>query len=482
MPIALLCGVALAADEVLSAATAPPATPEVTLPVPPAPPFPAMPAAGAPPVFSPPVPTVGALDNGVPVWVVEDHVLPIVSVAITVPGGSGTDPAGQAGRATLSDQMMRQGAGGLSAEAFADLVEQQAIELDVSTGRESSTVTVTCQKDKLDEALSLVADMILRPAYGKADLERERSLEQAALEQARNDPATRAAQLAWAAWWGPGHPYATPPEGLPDQLGALTRKDVKAYHKAAWTSAGATITAAGDVSATELVAALDERLGRWKDRPAAEVDAPAPAAHEAGRLAADRPGSAQTTLYLMFRGEAFGAPGSAPLDLGSIVLGGTFTSRLNAKLREEKGYTYGARAATVELLDGGVVVVSTRVRADATGEALGDLLGELERAQQGITADELGKARGAWRQDLLQALETRTATVGAYAAPHRARLPPTAVKDRLAVVDAVDQAAVDAALKALAPGGDRVVVLVGDRATLEQELPAAGLPAPTWAD
>ncbi|MCB9685413.1 MAG: insulinase family protein [Alphaproteobacteria bacterium] len=440
-----------------------------------------IPEVGAPSVFVPPTPGTATTLGGRPVWVVEDHVLPIVSVVLSVAGGSSTDPAGKAGRAALADQMMRQGAGERDATAFAALVEREAIELDVSTGREGSTISFTCNRDKLDLALDLVADMILRPTLLEEDLVRERGLEVAALEQADNEPGSVASRLAWAAWWGADHPYGHPSAGLADTLGTLTRKDAKAYHKAYWTPTTLTVTAAGDLTAADLASRIDARLGGWKAR-AAKLPTITEAPEQARTvIAADRPGSAQTTLFLMMRGEGIGE-GEA-LDLGSVVLGGTFTSRLNAKLREEKGYTYGARAGTVELAKGGgVVQVYTSVRTDATGAALADLLGELERAQEGITDDELTKAIGAWRQDVLAAMETRDAAAGIFARWERAGRPPSSLADELRTIEGTTTAAVDEALHTYGPQAEQVLVLVGDKAAIASQLEEIGLTGVSWVE
>lgn len=434
-------------------------------------PMPEIPA-GQP--FRPPTPTTATTLGGRPVWVVENHVLPIVSVVLSVAGGSSTDPAGLGGRAALADQMMRQGAGDLDATAFAALVEREAIQLDVSTTREGSSIAFTCARDELDLALDLVADMILRPTMGSEDLERERGLEVAALEQADNDPRATAAKLAWSTWWGEGHPFARPSEGVSTELALVSRKDAKAYHKGFWTPTTLTVSASGDLTASDLASRLDARLGKWKARPAELPSVPEAPHHDRVAVASDRPGSAQTTLYVMARGHALGE--GTPLDLGSVVLGGTFTSRLNAKLREEKGYTYGARAGVVEFEHGGgVAQVFTSVRTDATGPALSDLDGELQRIQEGITPEELVKATGAWRQDLLQAMETRDGTAATFARWQHAGKPPTAVGDALAAVSSTERAAVDAALATYGADAEQVLILVGDKAAIQPQLDQLGL-------
>jgi zinc protease len=442
-----------------------------------------MPAVGAAVPFEPAAPAASKLANGADLWVAEDHTLPIVSVQIAVPGGSGLDPMNLSGLATLSDQMMRQGAGSRDSTEFSEIVERLAIQLDVTTTPMESSITVTCNKDKLPTALDLVRDMILDPTYSGKALKQEKALEVAYLEQGMNEPVTVAQRLGNSTWWGDVHAYAKPTDGTIAGLKAITKADALGYHTRAWNASAAVVTVAGDTTPAEITDLLDKRLGKWEATKPQNVVVPVPPAHAGGILAVDRPGSAQTMFYLVFPGYEFATTEVRPLRLGTIALGGTFTSRLNHLLREVRGYTYGVKARTVELRGLGTATIGTRIRTDATGPAIADLVGELDKIKTGITQEELDKAKGAWRQDIVEAMETKDGVVATLGEYHQFFLPPNALRTELDAMAKVDLASASAAMKAYdLSGKDYVWVMVGDRKLIEKPLADAGVGSVQWVE
>lgn len=442
---------------------------------PPADPLDTRPAIGADAAFTPPSPVVSTLSNGADVWVVADKKLPIVTVALTVAGGSATDAPGKEGTAALSDRLLTQGAGALDAATFAQTVEQLGIQLDVSTGKTASTITMSMRSENLDKALDLMADMVLRPAYGKKDYKRERGLAVSDIRVALDELPYVAGRIAGAEWFGADHPYGHPADGTVKGLQGTKLGDVKAYHERAWNAAGASFAIAGDVDPAAVQQKLESRLGAaWPATTSAGITPPPAATHPATTwVMVDKPGSSQTMFYLVFPGLPAGDPALAPVRAGTIVLGGTFTSRLNGLLREQRGYTYGVRAGSTSFLGAGMLTIGTRIRGDATAPAMTDLVGELTKIQAGITAEELGKARGAYKQDQVEAMESRAGVAGTFAALQASGLAPSALQTELAdmqgtTVDAVKAAMVRYDLKGA------VVVLVGDRAKIEKPLTDAG--------
>lgn len=475
MRLALLLLSSLAFAKSAKKPEPPPAPPPVEAPAPPPDPLGALPEVGPEVPFAVPVPETASLSNGASVWTIPQPGLPLVTVTLTVPGGSATDVPGKEGTAWLADRMLTQGAGKLDSEAFAETVERLGIELDVATGRAGSTISMSMKKEQLDEGLDLLADMVLRPTFKGKDLKRERKLAVQDLQLQLDDPGAIAGRAAWAAWFGADHPYGRPTDGTVAGMGEVSKKDAKAYWKRAWNAAGARVTVSGDITKDEATKALEARLGSaWKATTPARVTVPAPPAHTGEVLLVDRPGSAQTVFYMVFSGEPFGDPELAPVRAGTIVLGGTFTSRLNALLREKRGYTYGVRANVQSLPDGGVLTVTSRIRTDVTGPALTDLVGELGLIRQGVTEEELRKARGAYRQDLVEAMETRSGAAATFAAWHFAGKAPDALGGELAAVQAVGPASVPAAMAPYDPA-KAVLVLVGDKKLVEGPLKEAGV-------
>lgn len=454
-----------------------PPAPVVVAPPPPPPPDPLAerPAIAPPGTFVPPTPDAVTLSNGASLWVVPRPGLPLVSIQLHVPGGSATDPAGHEGAAWLADRLMTQGAGALDAAAFSATVERLGIQLDVQTGVDGSTISLSMQKDQLRDALGLLSDMVLRPHWGQADFKRERDLAVAALTQAQDDPMDAASRVAQSLWYGPKHPWGHPAEGTVVGMGRVTSKDAQRYHALAWNAAGASFTVAGDITRPEAQAALETVLGKpWAAGKAAAVKA-APAVPVADRplYILDVPDSSQTLFYVLFPGHGLGDARLLPLRAGTIVLGGTFTSRLNALLREKRGFTYGAKARVLPRHGDGAVVVYSRIRTDVTGPAMVDLLGELTSIRQGVTPDELGKAKGAYQLDQVAAMESRSAVASVFSMYQTAGLGPAQLAADLTAMGAVGTEAVQAEMSAY-DASKALFVLVGDRARIEPGLRQAG--------
>jgi predicted Zn-dependent peptidase len=254
---------------------------------------------------------------------------------------------------------------------------------------------------------------------------------------------------------------------------ALKKKDAVRYHDLAWNAGGAQITVAGDLSSSEAKAMLASHLGAWKASTplrVAATDVPVPSRRI---VLVDRPGATQTMFFLVFPGPELADPQTAAARIGSITLGGVFTSRLNHLLRETRGYTYGVHASLEQLPGAGVRVISTRIRTDATGPAMQDLAAELAKLGDGVTAAETEKARGAFRQDQVEAVESLSGMVDVYGEYQVAGLGPDALANDLAAMDSATASAVNDAFRAWSLD-HALVVFVGDKSVIEGPLKEAG--------
>ena len=451
-----------------------PTPPPVVLPAPPPDPLAVRPVPGPALPLVPPTPEASALVNTVPLWVISSSTLPIFTVVLDVPRGSDLDAAGHEGVAALAMEAMRHGAGAWSGPAFAAEVERRGLQIEGSAGPDGSRLILSGPSDQLAVGLDLLADLVMRPNLESGEIKKSRDLLLAGLEQSFAEPAYVAERTANALYWGADHPYGRPADGTASGLAKATDREVRQWHKAAWHAGGATFTAAGDVTTASLAPLLNARFGRWhagKLKPVLVPEAPVHAAEPLYLV--DAPDSAQTGFYVAFPGLKLGAEAAVPTQIGTIALGGTFTSRLNALLREKRGYTYGVRAGLSSARAGGTLVVRTRIRTDVTAPALVDLLGELDGIRKGITAEELGKAQGAARQDVVEALETQAGTAALFASYLTLGRPAASVATELTALAA---ATVDSVSPAMAAWNQdqAVFVLVGDRKLIEPALLQAG--------
>lgn len=433
--------------------------------------------------FEPPVADVFRLPNGLEVWHVQRSGLPLVSLRLEAHAGSVRDPQGKSGLAALANDMLDEGAGSLDQLAYAQALEDLAAQLAPVVEREAAGVAMNVLKRNLAPALDLFASAVVRPTLADADLERVRALRLAALEQEEADPTELARRIAGAAWWGGSHPYGRPGAGHRDELAALTAEDVRGFVRAHYRPSACRLYTAGDVDRAALEALLVKAFDGWQDAPApAPPEVPAAAGRGRGLrvLVHDMPDAPQTVLRVVFPSAAYDSPDRLPLGAVNTLLGGSFTSRLNANLREAKGWTYGIGSGLALLARDGAWVASSSVRASVTVPAVKEVLAERARLAGGdISAEEAQKATASLLQGMVDGSATLEGILAELAeAGRKGRGPAALAEDVKAMQGGWDAAALNEVARRTLAGEDVVVVLVGDRATLLGQLEGSGLPAP----
>lgn len=435
--------------------------------------FPDKPEPGAPAVFTPATPTRTELANGIPVYTVSDDSLPLVSVRLVLPTGANRDPSGKYGRATLGSSMLGEGAGERTALEQAAALDVLAANLSIGAGRESTHLSLDVHADRLADALPLAADALLRPRFDKGDWERVKDQHINGLQARLDDNGTVSRVVANRQWWGQEHPYGTPALGTVETATSLTLADVKAWHGSELHAGGASFVVVGAVSSEQATTLLDTHFGAWQAKERSAVEQAAPVGGSK-RIFVDRPGATQTVVRVVLPTDGAAAESRAPLDVVSTVMGGSFTSRLNRRLREELGYTYGARMRVDRMRDGGTISSYANIRGDATAHAVTEFVRLLDQgATEGFTADEVARGRAQILTDVVDNAETRAGLASAYADELEVGRAPADIASWLSSLDTVSEAQVDAAGKALATEG-AMIVLVGDKDKVGPALAEAG--------
>ncbi len=435
-----------------------------------------VPEISAPPRVRPPTPSVHTLASGASLWVVSQPDLPLVSLQLMVPGGAATDAAGAAGAASMADHMLLYGAGERDAPAFAAVAERYAIELDVDTHRTHTRLFLDTHSDHLDTGLGLLADAVLRPRMDAPEVARQLEIRRGELSIDADDPSYKAAVISRRVYYGEGHPHAHPVKGTAQSLDEIDSDALRDSWAARSAPDHARFIVTGAVEADALVAALDVHFADWSP---AERAAPAPPPPPAGvgdgpvLYMVDQPGAAQSVLRVLLPGWSAESEDALAGRLGTTVLGGTFTSRLNQLLREDKGYTYGAWAYSMQQPGHGVLMAGTSVERSVTAAALGDLLSEVARLLEGVTAAELEKAVGAHRGAVVEGMESRGALADMLAEEAALGLPHDNLPRELARLLEITPEAITSSLSGLVT--DRAaVIVVGDLATIEEDLATLG--------
>ncbi|MGD0524793.1 MAG: pitrilysin family protein [Polyangiaceae bacterium] len=465
----------------------PPVAPAASAPpAPPPDPLGPRPEAGLPSAFLPPAPVVFSATNGITVWLLERHDAPVVSCDITVPVGAASDPPGKGGVAYTTAAMLDEGAGKRGAIDLARAIDGLGASLGSETNADASTVSLTVLSRHLHEAFPIFADVVARPRFEAAEFKRVKELWASELLQRSKDPDATARVVYRVVLFGPDHPYGHPWDGTRASARAVGLDDVRRFYRAAWRPDRATLVCAGDVARPALSAMLDEVFGSWKAPP---TPAPPPLAPPAPKgpwprvVLVDRPDAPQSVIAVLRPGIAASSPELPLLGRVNDAIGGSFTSRLNQDLREQRGLTYGAASRFSVSRGPGQVVAWASVDTPKTGEALAAMLGDLHQfSSGGLSDDEIARTRSQARSSLVGIYESVEGISGRLAndaslgrgADYEARASQAS--------DEAQRAQLDPLAKRFYAPEDAVVVVVGPRAAVRPMLDAVGLPPPELRD
>lgn len=319
-----------------------------------------------------------SLDNGLVVWVVPLPDRELVSVHLVTDAGAAAEEEAQAGVAALTARLLVTGTQRLDASAFAETTERAGIEVGSESSWDSAHAGFTTLSDKLDVGLQLLAEMVRTPRFDPGEFERLRAERLNDILQSRADPGRLADECFLREVFAAGVPYGRLSAGTPEAVESLSVDDVRGYHAAHYGPGIANVIVAGAVGVPEAVEAVRSHFGDWAGTgPGHRVISPT---QRGGRriVVVDRPGSVQSELRVGHVGMDRGHPRFFAAMVATTILGGVFGSRLNLRLREELGYTYGARCSLDPRRSAGPFTVVTAVQTEVTTDAIRELLAQLE--------------------------------------------------------------------------------------------------------
>ncbi|MCA9537966.1 MAG: insulinase family protein [Myxococcales bacterium] len=330
--------------------------------------------------WAPPAMTTWAMKNGITVWYLRQDQAPLLSLRLMLPNGAASDPDGQAGLTALMVDMLDEGAGQRSALELSEAFQRLATDYEAYPATDGVVLGMDLLADQLDPSLALLADVLRRPRLPEDEFARRKAQRIAAALANEAEPGYGAQVVAHRVLFGQGY-SGRMADGVRSTLEGLTLDMVKARYAQVVQPKGAVLIAVGAVDRETLTKALEKHLGDWQGAPTATAlrvsDAPAPR----GIYWVDYPGSAQSVVVVARRvsGSSSDSDEYFPATIFNRVIGGAFTSRLNLNLREDKGYTYGARSSFDRNVKAGVFSLSAKVRAETTRASLDEMLNELKQ-------------------------------------------------------------------------------------------------------
>ena len=424
------------------------------------------------------------LPNRLSLWSAEHRTLPVVTFILVLPSGSAADFEGYEGLAAITADMMDEGTGNLSAIDVNAAFGRIGAHLETEVSADATVFTVTSLAKFARQALTLFADCIIRPRLDVEDFDRIRQLRLTRLVQIRDMPSAIADRAFMQVVYGT-HPYAHMALGTEESLRQLTIETVKMFHSRLYRAPNATLIASGDIAADEFHRIAADTFGSWLEGapeiPDDAAIAPPPSAPVHRLVIVDKPGSAQSEIRIGEVGLSRDTPDYHQLIVLNMILGGQFVSRINMKLRQEKGLTYGARTAFDFRRGRGPFILQTSVQSDGTGEAIRSSLLEIDaiRTDRPPTAEEVEVAKAALTRGYPRNFETAEQIARAMAQLVLYGLPDDYFDTFTSRVSGVTvDGARQAASTHLHP--DRLATaIVSDSSIVLPQLAAAGLGEPT---
>ncbi|HET6342983.1 MAG TPA: pitrilysin family protein [Gemmatimonadota bacterium] len=344
------------------------------------------------------------LANGLEVLLVERHDLPLVRFHLQLDAGTASDQGAAPGTANLAMEMLDEGTASRDALEISAELDRLGAELFTGSDLDASTVTMSALGENLEAALDLYADVVQNPAFPGSELERIKSQTVAAIRREMVDPFDMGLRILPALLFPEGHAYEQPLTGTGTiaSVEAMTPQDLADWHAAWFRPGNATLIVVGDVTLEELRPRLETAFGAWPagDVPEKEIG-PVDLDAEPVIYLLDRPGAEQSVIFAADLAPPKANPDEIAFETMNLILGGSFTSRINMNLREDKHWSYGARTAVIDAAGPRPFLVGAPVQTDRTSESMVEIAKELRgiRGEIPITGDELSKAQA--RQTLM---------------------------------------------------------------------------------
>ena len=422
------------------------------------------------------------LSNGLPVVVAHRPGVPVVRVSLLFDGGYAADQGRRPGTASFTMSMLDEGTSRYGALAIADRADSLGADLSAGASLDTSFVGISALAERLDESVALLAEVARRPSFPPEEIERVRKEWIAGIGREKSSPDALASRLLPPLLYGDGHPYAIPftGSGTEASIAALTRDDLLAFQRDWLRPDNATIVVTGDAKADAILPLLEKHFGDWRasapDRPGTAL--PAAARPGAARVfLVDKPGAVQSNILVGQVLASSAAPNRLEIETMNNVLGGTFTSRINMNLREEKHWSYGARSSLPQARGGRPWLLSAPVQSDRTVESMREIQREIGEfvGTRPATAEEIAKIRDRDVRSLSGRFETNAAVSGAIAEMITFGWPDDYVRSLKARLEAQSDDGVRAAARESLDPGRLTWVVIGDLATIEQPIRDLGL-------
>ncbi|MEO1150083.1 MAG: pitrilysin family protein [Pseudomonadota bacterium] len=440
-----------------------------------------MPAVAGETALSFPAIEEATLANGMKVVLAQRDTIPVVNVAVQFDAGYAADAGGKLGLANFTTSMLEEGAGRLDALGFSAALEKLGSTISAGSNLDTTTVRLSALKNNLQPSLSLLSDMIRKPTFEADAIERTRKQLLAGIAQEKANPTAIALRLLPPLMFGEGHAYGIPLTGSGDEaaVASITRDELVGFKDQWMRPDNGTIFVVGDTTMAVVKPLLERSFGGWRaggEKPTkniANVNLP-----DTPRVVlVDRPGSPQSFILAGHVAPPTGVDNNIAISAMNEIVGGGFNSRMNTNLREDKGWSYGARTVLVGAKGQRPFVLLAPVQTDKTGASIAEIKKEFTDffGDRPASAQELERVKLDNVRSLPGQFETSGAVLGSLLSSARFNRPtnyPATLPEKYSALD-VPQIS-EAAAQVLRP--DQLIwVIIGDASKIEEEIRNAGI-------
>ncbi len=439
------------------------------------------PVPGEPRPYEFPATVRTTLANGLRVMVTPMPGRALVATSLALRIGAVDEPSAIGGATVLAARALTEGTEVRDAIALTEAGERLGASLHAEAGWDATSVGLDVPATRLEPALELLAEVVRRPSFPDSEVERLRDERLTDLLQAKADPRRRADEAYVSSIYAPASPYHRPAGGTAETVAALTATELRAIHAAAFAPERGALVVAGDVDPDAVLRIAERLFGDWQASGSGATAATA-AIDDTSAIVdrfirvIHRPGAVQTEVRIGHPGLRRLHPDFYPVSVMSAILGGLFNSRLNMKLREEKGYSYGAGAGFDLRRARGPFTARAAVNTEATAPALQDFLVELDRIrQEPVTDAEISAARDYLVGVFPLRFETPGPVAGSLAGLFVHGLPDDELARYRAAIEAVTADDVLRVARDHVHPERAAIILVGDHDVFGEALASAGI-------
>jgi zinc protease len=335
------------------------------------------------------------LSNGLEVVLAERHDVPMINLSLQMKNGHATDPSDQSGLASFSMSMLTEGTKKYDALKLSEKLEELGTDLYTNTGLDSSSVNLSALKSNFIPSLKIFNEVITEPAFEQQEIDRKKIRWLAALDQTLLNPNGIASHVIPGILYGANHPYAKPfnGDGTRESIQwRITREDLITYQQSYINPSNATLLVVGDTTLLDLLPKLEAELGDWKDHPFyrdSDLDySVSTASGDRKVFLIDKPGAIQSLIVAGQLMPGIGTEDEIDIGFMNAVMGGSFTARINMNLREDKGWSYGARSRLSAYKGPRPMLVTAPVQTDKTIQSIQEIIREYNEYLSDRPAEE----------------------------------------------------------------------------------------------